>query len=1113
MDDKFIAQVLAFEEVRGTKQHSLLHQQQSTGYDHGAGIDRGDTRHTARNIQDLTKSEGWCHLVTDMNDCVKMRHCDWDFSKPGHCFWECGALMSEQKCVTHGAPPKNTGCAWFNDEEVNPVRKYWHLDKTKVTGSKLWPMSCDHDCKRRGTKASCDENYLNCMWMPSDNPLVPGKCDVSCNQYKNDEKAAAYCREMCNDNHEKGGAAHQTCHDKCNILYLQAQQCDRAASELNLPCSWLSDMLGNKMCKQRCETRTNRRTCDRFGKGEECQWDDCKNRCVETTKAFPIKPVDKIEQLKEAVCKTRANAFGSCTGKHSYCNAVEDLSGDWPNWTCIPDCLAINKLALNEEWAKAKPAFNTSADKAEKYCTNEALCEWKEGACSWWENPDKQLACGRSWPPSVLDGLSHADSKSLTNTYSGGFGPPIPGGGNTCAFKRYGGGNVPIVMPGQCETVGINTYIGQPLRSTRCFEKCELRESEAHCMSPGEGGPLWGSYEEPNNCREHRDACVAACADDDNDGFKNKDCHDACIQKANTCREGHQKKCDAGENGGPTFTLNPDGTFVSGGAVTGGTRRTTGLGFLEVASRAKARFGGMDIHGFGHPGPKIPQECLSMCRWAAGKCFTSCETIAKQSPVSEQKTNCEAAGCTWKIPPSAMNPGMPISVECTGTPTKGHWPSSTDDNKKNTKELFLAEAHKHAGNKDESASGCIMEQLYSNPSAVDQSSKAWHDKQKTCYEKVELKVNEHYEEKYQEDSKLNVCRAKENQRWHLTHVYKCADDKNCESDCKENEGQHVDQQLTSVDGVVSWGTENCLEFPAFPINMVVEFSSGCGTNCDFSADPNEAGDSASVEEIATQFRALMLTWVNAQYAHHYNGQNGQKTFVLSPDDIQVVEHTQFHHVHVFSMRMTLPGSGPPDAYEYALGHENHGVRGFLQDSTFLARSLSNSMDTVALKSKLFGDDAWSTYSIDVNFRGAVEDTPFETCEKERDAGRCGQARIKANCARACRNCADPSSADCQNRFDQDSANGADMDTEIDRGLEWFTSLKTQAEARANREKTEREAVIQGVRDAGKAADDALCATAHSLCDDVDEEFGGLTGSYSGDLTCAMVEVRNEGAAT
>merc|ERR1719253_41322 len=65
---------------------------------------------------------------------------------------------------------------------------------------------------------------------------------------------------------------------------------------------------------------------------------------------------------------------------------------------------------------------------------------------------------------------------------------------NTCEAARAGGGGSAIDLHGMCASVKVVTGVGR-LRRERCFHKCELRNTEEHCMSPGEGGRLSKTYQ------------------------------------------------------------------------------------------------------------------------------------------------------------------------------------------------------------------------------------------------------------------------------------------------------------------------------------------------------------------------------------------------------------------------------------------------------------------------------------------------------------------------------------------------------------------------------------------------------------------------------------------
>ena len=855
-----------------------------------------------------------------------------------------------------------------------------------------------------------------------------------------------------------------------------------------------------------------------------------------------------MENLKNSICHDREYHFGSCTGPDSYCFANDcrpncDFN-EGKGWDCFPDCLAINKLSRNPKWALTPPVFqpdvvdgkavpgSASLKKAKNYCDREGVCEWRNGQCSW-AGPHRptDAKCGVSFPGKFLDDLVTKDGATIAETPKYPFSGNVPANGmnvpDQCKYMRYGGGNAPIEMEGRCQSVGIITRVPQFIKPARCLEKCETRQNEPHCMSRAEGGRLYHWYQPRADelvCIAERNACVTACADSDGDGFKDEKCQKACKETEYACHHSKSRSCDTGLAGGPTFQLNADGRFANAPA-----------GFIEMMARATSQvkamtgFGGLDITNFGKPGPKVPQDCLGMCRWipnkktgTGGKCFTSCEAI---SNMADARNMCKRAGCRWEHPrPTEFAiPVLPFAIPCTGTPSAGAWPTTPASPDDVIKQLevdveaeFLAqeEAPRLQGLAAvETATECITTKLFQTPN-TNQQSKEWKQEQELCLDKVKLELNTNYEEPYMLNSHVGACRpaidffwqngkrvdvqtlaaqhpeevARLRPVWEGRHINTCPADTGCGSECKESNGDHTDQSLKSERGVTSWGTENCVVEPAFPINFVLEVTTNCkesgeGNSRTFSCslprpspdpylrlDANAANGPNQLEEMA---RKAVMGVLNGAYAYEYgdkssqnlpNRQTGHDIFQVRVEDIVVNDHDifesgSFGSTHVLSMNLNIPAGAPPDAYSTILGDPDHNVQGLFQDRDKFASDVrgpysSHGLASTNNKKKLFGNDV-RNYDIQVRFSGARKQLQFKSCYDESirewedcsdaEGGgcngqggaspkfRCEDPLILGGCQRTCGACtpSDDSGGDlkesdtCVDRFETIIENGGD----------------------------------------------------------------------------------------
>eukprot|EP00947_MAST-08B_sp_MAST-8B-sp1_P005363 g5363.t1 len=358
-------------------------------------------------------------------------------------------------------------------------------------------------------------------------------------------------------------------------------------------------------------------------------------------------------------------------------------------------------------------------------------------------------------------------------------------------------------------------------------------------------------------------------------------------------------------------------------------------------------FGGLDITNFGKPGPKVPQDCLGA--WPT--------TPASPDDVIKQ---------------------LEVDVE----------------------DEFLAqeEAPRVQGEAAvETATECITTKLFQTPN-TNQQSKEWKQEQELCLDKVKLELNTNYEEPYMLNSHVGACRpaidffwqngkrvdvqtlaaqhpeevARLRPVWEGRHINTCPADTGCGSECEESNGDHTDQSLKSERGITSWGTENCVVEPAFPINFVLEVTTNCkesgeGNSRTFSCslprpspdpylrlDANAANGPNQLEEMA---RKAVMGVLNGAYAYEYgdkssqnlpNRQTGHDIFQVRVEDIVVNDHDifesgSFGSTHVLSMNLNIPAGAPPDAYSTILGDPNHNVQGLFQDRDKFASDDMRSM--------------------------------------------------------------------------------------------------------------------------------------------------------------------------
>jgi hypothetical protein len=441
------------------------------------------------NIQD---SE--CTQVYDMLNCEVIDKCDWDYISK-ECHWRCNFLTDSASCADKGAAPakKSRGCHWFTP-------------KSEITGT-----NCDFDCTQRSSLLDCVKSP-KCMWSG-----VVQQCEVACVQYS------------------RG-------------------QCAIAAEQGN--CAWTTKQDGSTVCKHVCHRRPDRDTCDPGGQGTECEWDDCLRKCKDSTKAPQWDLAGKRKLQLESDCFERGvNSRWywnyQCTGKHSHC-WIEDYKTVNQIWRansegvgnkcdfgtfnlqhCLPDCEALNKLALDEAYKEAEPKFATSAAKAEHFCNIEkAYCEWKGGKCQW------KMSCDQSWPSSIIKTKPFKTQEQMIN-----FRRMDMCDKQTCTAARSGGGSNPLSIHGQCMDVKVVRGVGR-LRNQRCFLKCELRSTKEHCMSIGEGGRLKDTYEgkpcgpmklndngvpdDVNGKMQYPQECVSMCAWKEQHVESDTACYTAC---------------------------------------------------------------------------------------------------------------------------------------------------------------------------------------------------------------------------------------------------------------------------------------------------------------------------------------------------------------------------------------------------------------------------------------------------------------------------------------------------------------------------------------------------------------------------------------------------------
>ena len=390
--------------------------------------------------------------------------------------------------------------------------------------------------------------------------------------------------------------------------------------------------------------RPHHKYSDKYSLGDSCEWDDCNLTCKETTKIVASDLEAKTMMQREGTCSFRGWEWNhTCTGSHSYCYQqsykVPDAVFSSTNQCglgqngvtyCMADCLALNKLALDPEFAAAteplweEGAFNAvqeggvtltaSQMKARHFCGNEDRCQWKAGGATGPGQCEWVKGCGQSWPSWVIKQKPFAERADMLTHKNGGCDE------DTCALARSGGGGSPIDLHGQCESVAVVRNLGGRLRNSRCLEKCELRGDATDCMSRGKAG--WLS----------EDGWYA-------DAF------------------GAKAQC-----GAPMWLTN-EGDSLLNRKYKLGTSASTGYG------------GAPAVRG-------IPQECVSMCRWiqtdsdnsaagaaATGTCFTSCEFRLSEGDCVGSAT--APSGCVWD--PTAETGvleigGLPQTIACSGTP-------------------------------------------------------------------------------------------------------------------------------------------------------------------------------------------------------------------------------------------------------------------------------------------------------------------------------------------------------------------------------------------------------------------------------------------------------------
>jgi len=288
---------------------------------------------------------------------------------------------------------------------------------------------------------------------------------------------------------------------------------------------------GARRCFHSCSSRPDRATCDPLAKRDVCVWDECSRTCsdvphetvVELDHDESEEDLTERNQMYTTCSERQKKPFYNytCTGEHSYCWLIEparsvndgsgsdDGSGSEQSAAfsappmCMPDCMAINKLAKDTSYGTTSPRFPGPATKfyakvlegnavtagagsmakAKHFCSIEPHCTWNdsEDACEWVDS------CDVSWPEATtMRTPSKAMKREMQKSKKGlvGFTP-------TTCVQATSGGESGISSHGRCENAMASRSL-KPFseRVPMCTTKCELRASKSHCLSPGEGGRI-----------------------------------------------------------------------------------------------------------------------------------------------------------------------------------------------------------------------------------------------------------------------------------------------------------------------------------------------------------------------------------------------------------------------------------------------------------------------------------------------------------------------------------------------------------------------------------------------------------------------------------------------
>jgi len=467
---------------------------------------------------DLSGSPPIGGTAEQKQNCNRAEHCNVDYAaRPNVCYDKCETLDTQAECEEgKGQRPE---ASWWNgylrDANEGTRGCQWLDQPSEVTGKR-----CDVDCTERETLWDCIK-HDKCQWVGQKSPLK-FFCDNKCPIDKDECKAVQAERgsSVCTWDPSRGSWA----------TYASGEHVYVDEGECIVPCNTRPDRLSYE-----------------FTGDMKCEWDDCKRECSEKPERVAnLNLAAKEDYMKETSCHGRGVDSTwfydfACSGKHSHCY-VEDMrtpsfqrpfadqrrflnygdqcyespctdgtcstfwsptcvwnekwshpESDGCDWgeeldcggpRCRADCLAINKLMLDPTYKDSEPKFPTNGAKAEHFCRLEG-CSWDEEykKCEW----GLRQGCSIAWPRQISKHFTQAQLRGLNDgrDQDGGMGSWDE---QSCIQSRAGGEDG-VVLHGQCDHVQVITMKGRLPRS-RCFEKCELRATERHCMSPGEGGRI-----------------------------------------------------------------------------------------------------------------------------------------------------------------------------------------------------------------------------------------------------------------------------------------------------------------------------------------------------------------------------------------------------------------------------------------------------------------------------------------------------------------------------------------------------------------------------------------------------------------------------------------------